>query len=366
VITIPINDISKRVQRFNEVYQSAISRVLKQANFVLGKEVQIFEEKFAAYLGIKHCVGVGNGTDAIRLALSALGVGYGDRVGLAANAGMYSATMLNSLGCIPHYIDVDYHSNNILLEGVVSSINKGIKAIIITHLYGLANYQIIEIAKICKEKSVFLIEDCAQAHGAEINGNKVGTFGDLATFSFYPTKNLGALGDAGAIVTNKKIYYNRLLRLRQYGWGPKYQVNMINGVNSRLDEIQAAILSDLLPFLDEDNNRRLKIARLYNNNIKNDTVTLPAWNNKDYVAHLYVIKVKNRNGLKRYLSINKVMSAIHYPIPDHKQPIFKSTFKELKLKNTEKLAKNILTLPCYPEMNEKEVFRIINLINEWQ
>jgi aminotransferase EvaB len=358
-----VNDLSRRVARYRAHIDQAVSRVVTSAWFVLGPEVANFEKDFAAFLGGNHCVSVGNGTDALRIALQAVGVGRDDRVATAANAGMYATTAILALGAAPHFLDVNT-SHHIGLADVERAADAGVKAIVVTHLYGLAVAEIADISAFCRGRGVALIEDCAQAHGAIVDGRRAGTFGDVSCFSFYPTKNLGGLGDGGAIVTNDEALANRARRLRQYGWGAKYAVDLPAGGNSRLDALQAAVLSALLPHLDADNARRRAIAARYGKGLRAD-LTRPPEAGAEYVAHLYVVRTRARESLRRHLESCGIGTDIHYPIPDHRQQILKATYANVHLPVTEGLAGEVLTLPCYPEMNDEEVTRVIDAVNGW-
>jgi dTDP-4-amino-4,6-dideoxygalactose transaminase len=309
---------------------------------------------------------VANGTDAIELALKALGVKPGDQVATVANAGMYTTTALLAIGAEPLFMEVDLGSRNVTFEEVTNAINAGVKAVVVTHLYGLAVPESREIAALCKSRNVRLLEDCAQAHGAKVAGQRVGTFGDAATFSFYPTKNLGALGDGGAVVTNNPEIAEKVSRLRQYGWSSKYRVEHPGARNSRLDEIQAAILSVFLPDLDVSNERRRNIATHYSQAIHHPEVQVPPVYRDDYVAHLYVIQTTRRHDLRAHLQAFDIGTDIHYPIPDYRQPFFDNRYANIHLPNTERLSDEILTLPCYPEMTDDQVQEVIQAVNKWE
>jgi dTDP-4-amino-4,6-dideoxygalactose transaminase len=352
--------------RHKDLLDAAIHRVVSSGWFVLGPEVERFEQSFASYLGANHCVGVANGTDAIELALKAVGVGPGQRVATVSNAGMYTSCALLSIGAEPYFMDVRLDSRCTTLPEVVRAIDLGVSTVVVTHLYGLACPEIHQISEICRQSNVPLLEDCAQAHGATVYGKRVGTFGDAACFSFYPTKNLGALGDGGAIVTNRRALAESLRMLRQYGWESKYRVSLAGGRNSRLDEMQAAILSALLPLLDDENGHRRVIAARYATEISNPYVFLPGHSGQEYVAHLYVIRTQKRDSLQKHLKKSGIVSDIHYPIPDHHQTVFQDIYAGSTLKNTEKLSREILTLPLYPEMTERQAAHVINVINAWQ
>lgn len=362
---ILINDLSAHSKALRTKIDSALDRVVSRGWFVLGPEVIAFETRFAEYLGVAKTVSLANGTDAIELALRAVGVNSGDLVATVANAGMYTTTALIAIGANPFFMDVDPNSRIAPLDECERAINAGVKAIVVTHLYGRAAPEIKAIAELCRNHKIPLVEDCAQAHGAKIEGKIVGTFGDVSCFSFYPTKNLGALGDGGAIATNNSQLAETILRLRQYGWSSKYQVSLMNSSNSRLDEMQAALLLEFLPLLDSWNSRRREIAKLYANLITNPAVQLPVFNGDDYVGHLYVIETSNPESLRLHLKENQIASEVHYPVPDYKQPVFGKQFSGIQLPNTEKLAATILTLPCYPELTDEEVGKVAKAVNSW-
>lgn len=361
----PINDLSARIAPFRPAILAAMERVVDSGWVVLGPEVRAFEQAFAEYLSVPHCVGVANGTDAIELALRALGVRPGDRVAMAANAGMYSLTAARTLGAEPFFVDVDAEDQVMTLAGVSQALDAGANGVIVTHLFGLAIGEIAAIAQLCRERGAFLIEDCAQAHGASVDGIRVGKFGDAASFSFYPTKNLGALGDGGAVVTSNDGVAQTLRRLRQYGWTSKYQVELGGSRNSRLDEVQAAVLLAFLPELDAMNARRRAIAERYIAGISHPDVALPQARGDSYVAHLFVVRSSNRDSLREHLLASGIHSDVHYPIPDHRQPVMGEAYASLSLPSTEALAKSILTLPCYPEMSDGAVDRVIHAVNGW-
>ncbi len=360
-----LNNLSARIARHRTQIKASIDRVMASGWLVLGPEVKQFEQSFAAFLGASHCVSLANGTDAIELALKAMGIGSGDYVATVANAGMYTTTAILAIGAEPYFMDINPDTRGAPLAEVERSIEAGVKAVVVTHLYGLALPEIELIAEYCAGKSIPLLEDCAQAHGAQVNGKRVGTFGDAASFSFYPTKNLGALGDGGAVVTSNPKLAEKVGLLRQYGWTSKYRVEMAGARNSRLDEMQAAILSEFLPHLDEDNARRREIAAHYSEAICHPDITVPQAGGADYVAHLYVIRSQQRDALSEHLRLLNIASDVHYPIPDYRQPVFGERFADIGLKNTERLANEVLTLPCYPEMTDAEVDNVIAAVNRW-
>lgn len=360
-----INDLNAHKNNLASNINSAIKRVIDRGWFILGPEVTAFEERFAKYIGVEKCVSLANGTDALELALRAVGIENGDKVATVANAGMYTTTALVAIGANPFFMDVDIVSRTTTLAECRRAIDNDCKAIVVTHLYGKAAPEIKEIAALCKKNNTPLIEDCAQAHGAKIDSQMVGSFGDISCFSFYPTKNLGALGDGGAVATNNLMLSQKVTQLRQYGWSTKYEVALLGASNSRLDEMQAAILSEFLPLLDSWNSRRREIAHLYTRTIQNDRVELPQFIGDEYVAHLYVVRTDRPYELRNHLKNNQIASEQHYPIPDYRQPAFNNKFSNISLPNTELLSSSILTLPCYPEMTDDDVLKVAEAVNSW-
>lgn len=365
---LQINNLSARIARFEAPIQQALARVTASGWLVLGPEVRQFEQAFAAYTGSDHCIGVANGTDALELALRALGVAPGQRVATVANAGMYATTAILAIGAEPVFMDIDPATLVTTRAEVERVLDAGAVAVVATHLHGQAIGDIAQIAALCAARGVPLLEDCAQSHGARVDGRCTGSFGDAAAFSFYPTKNLGALGDGGAVVTSSPALAARVAQLRQYGWSAKYQVELAGARNSRLDEMQAALLSAFLPSLDEDNARRRAIVRRYADGIAHAQVQLCGADagGGSYVAHLCVVRSPDREGLRAHLREQGVGSDVHYPIPDHRQPVFGDRYAEVRLPHTERLAGEVLTLPCYPEMTDGQVAQVIDAVNQWQ
>lgn len=363
---ILICDLKRRAKRYRKEILRAFSRVVDSGWFILGPEVSRFESKFAEYIGAGHCCTVANGTDALELALRAAGVRAGDLVGTVANAGMYATTAILSIGANPLFLDVDLRQKVVSVLEVERAIAQEVKAVVVTHLYGQGIGEIHVISHLCRQAGVVLIEDCAQAHGASVGGRRVGSFGDLACFSFYPTKNLGALGDGGAVVTNNSELAEKLFWLRQYGWSSKYTVVHAGARNSRLDELQAAVLTEFLPLIDDWNLRRRQIAQRYVAEITVTGLVMPEIGGEDYVAHLFVVRSNERDKLRAHLRACGVSTEVHYPVPDHRQPIFGGRFANVYLANTEMLAREVVTLPCYPEMSEEEINRVIKAVNSWQ
>ena len=355
---IPFFDVSTT----NDVdtTQSCVSNVCSRNWYILGEEVLNFEAEFAAYNGTRHCVSVANGTDALILALKAVGVRQGDKVVLVANAGFYGSTAMHAVGAEPLYVDVSLISRNMDPSELTKTLEStSVSAVVVTHLYGQAA-DIEAIVAVCDKHNVPLIEDCAQAHGAVVNEQQVGSFGTVGCFSFYPTKNLGAIGDGGALITNQESVANNLRQLRQYGWDKKYRVAISGGQNSRLDEIQAAILRRKLTLLDGWNEERRQVARAYTaaltEYVETPTIT------ESSVAHLYVIQSDKRDLLKEHLASTGIATDIHYPIPDHQQPAYGAN---IILPNTEYLARTCLSLPCYPGMPQQHVDRVIEQVCEF-
>ncbi len=361
-----INDLFRHNHPLQPQINEAFKRFFESGWYVLGTEVTSFEREFAEYCGVAFAIGVANGTEALELALRAVDIDQGQRVALVANAGGYSTVAINSIGAVPVYVDVDATSFTMDVAALEVTLHQhDIRAIIVTHLYGrVAN--IAEIAHLALTKGIKLIEDCAQAHGAIRHGKKTGSWGHVSCFSFYPTKNLGALGDGGAVVTNDPGVASRVKQLRQYGWESKYRSTVAYGRNSRLDELQAAILRVKLPYLNGWNARRVAIAASYDSTIHHPQIVLPGIFGEDHVAHLYVIRTSQRESLSQHLRAREIPHDVHYPLPDYRQPLFGERFANTLLPVTELLCKQVLTLPCFPEMTDKEVNSVATAINEWR
>lgn len=360
---VKIFDMSRRIEKYRKEIDLAIQSVIQSSNFILGKKVAEFETHFAAYVGAKYCTGVANGTDALELSLIALNLPKGSSVLTIANAGNYSSTAILAVGLIPHYIDVDAATLNTSLDIIERTYSENIKCVIVTHLYGNPVLDIQEIADFCKKNNIALIEDCAQAHGASVSGRKVGSFGDMGTFSHYPTKNLGGLGDGGSVTTNSAILKERLDKLRNYGWSEKYLIDLKDGRNSRLDEIQASVLCNLLPTLDESNAIRSKIAAKYYSDIQNPSISFPK-SSPGSVHHLFVILTDYREQLQNHLDRQNIENTIHYPVIDSNQ-IMRGGLLTDNLENTHWTSRRILTIPCNPEMTENEICRTIEALNSF-
>lgn len=341
-----------------------IKRVLSSHRYILGKEVENFEQEFAEYCGVTSSVGVANGTDAIELSLRALGVKTGDKVIMAANAGFYAASATRSIGAIPYYVDIDPYSFSLSVEKFQEALKIKPSAIILTHTYGYLG-DVETVVEVAMQAAIPVIEDCAHAHGATRNGKRAGSFGTLGCFSFYPTKNLGAIGDGGIIVTNDHSLARKVRLLRQYGWNKKYSVELCGGRNSRLDELQAAILRDKLPFLDSWNKERIEIATAYNKAFSGLPIILPCSLDGDHVFHLYTIRVKNRDSFREFVTRFGVMTEVHYPVPDHLQPIYSHDQEPIDLPITEQVCQEIVTLPCQYGLGEENIQHVIRSVRRY-
>ncbi len=359
---VPFNDLKRQSDSLAGEQDAAVLRVARDGPYVMGPEVAAFEAEFAAYCGVPHCHGVANGTDALEIALRAVGVTAGGKVAMVANAGFYSATAALAFGAVPVYVDVDPRTHLMDPDALTRLLaRERPQAIVATHLYGaMADMP----ALIERAAGIPVIEDCAQAHGASLADRRAGSFGKAAAFSFYPTKNLGGIGDAGAVVTGDAEVAARIIRLRQYGWTSKYRVEEAGGRNSRLDPLQAAVLRLKLPRLDGWNERRRQIARRYADGIANARIGLPSAAGESYVAHLYVVTTDGRDDLRRHLEQAGVGVDIHYPIPDTLQPVM-SGRQVPALPATEDLSRRILTLPCFPQLTDAEIDYVVEKVNSW-
>lgn len=344
-------------------FSEPLMRVVNRHWYILGEEVKSFEREFANYVGATRCVSVANGSEALEIALLSLGVGPGDRVITVANAGFYSSTAIRAVGAEPVYVDVDDESLTMCTQSLKNSLFTPVKAVIVTHLYGqMADIE--EIYEISKAAGAAVVEDCAQSHGARLTAGQCGSFGDLACFSFYPTKNLGALGDGGAILTSSDELAERLLKLRQYGWSTKYHVTSASGRNSRLDEMQAAVLRVKLPLLDQWNKQRRAIAQKYYEAFTSLPIGLPTSLGDDYVAHLFVIRVEGREAFTTYLSKQGIGTDVHYPVPDHQQTAY--VLKEaFELPVTESISSQVVSLPCFPGLTDAQTNRVIKAVTSY-
>jgi dTDP-4-amino-4,6-dideoxygalactose transaminase len=361
-------DLKSITRMYEPQLSEAVNRTVQSGWYLLGNEVKKFEQQFAQYCGCDFCISTGNGLDAltiIMLAYKELGIiQTGDEVIVPANTYIASIFSIIQAGLTPILCEPSWESCNIDPKKIEKLITPRTKAIMAVHLYGRCA-DIPQIENIAKRHSLKIIEDSAQAHGAAINGKKTGNLGDAAGFSFYPGKNLGALGDGGAITTNDKKLAETARAIANYGSHKKY-INIYRGVNSRLDEIQAAVLSVKLQHLDADNNRRKEIAQEYNAVIDNTLITLPKIGNPDeHVFHIYPIFSKHREQLQQHLLDKGIETLIHYPIPPHKQEALKE-FGNLVFPITERIHKEELSLPCHPSMSNDDVSRVIEAVNSFK
>jgi dTDP-4-amino-4,6-dideoxygalactose transaminase len=347
----------------SEEYNEAALRVLKSGWYVLGEEVGSFEREFSDFIGVKYCVGVASGLDALILSLRALGIGSGDEVIVPANTYIATVLAITENGATPIFVEPDKYYC-IDADRIEASITPETKAILPVHLYG-QSCDMDKVVRIAKKHNLYVVEDCAQSNGAMFKGKMTGSFGIVGCFSFYPTKNLGAFGDAGAIVTDDEGLANRIRMLRNYGSKIKYK-NEITGINSRLDEIQAAFLRVKLRHIEDLNHERKQIANYYLENISNPDISIPAIRpDSTHVWHLFVIRTQNRNKLQKELNEKGIATQIHYPIPPHLAEAYKNLGYETgSLQVTEGYADTILSLPLYNAMSENEISYVCRVLNE--
>jgi len=364
---IPFLDLKAVNEKYNKELKEACSRVIDSGWYIAGNELKSFERNFAEYCGTKYCIGVANGLDALTLTLRAwieLGkLKEGDEVIVPANTYIASILAITENNLVPVLVEPDIASYNLCPVNIKQAITVKTRVILTVHLYGhLADMP--AIMEIAKSNNLLVLEDSAQAHGAEVNGVKAGNWGDASGFSFYPGKNLGALGDGGAITTNDDELAETLRALRNYGSNEKYK-NLFKGVNSRLDEIQAAMLDVKLKYLDDDTDRRRDIAERYLTEITNPKITLPqmiALNS--HAWHVFVVRCETRDELQKYLLENGIQTLIHYPIPPHKQEAYPD-WDNLILPDTEMIHEQILSLPISPVMSDDDIKIIITLCNKF-
>jgi dTDP-4-amino-4,6-dideoxygalactose transaminase len=361
------------LQKINLQHQTEIEarllNVFKSGWYLLGDEVKNFEKNLAAYLGVNHVIGTANGLDALRLILKAyLELGFmkeGDEVIVPANTYIASILAISDNKLKPVLLEPDLETYNLDLSRIEEKISSKTKAILLVHLYGRVCWS-EELSALAQKYNLKIIEDNAQAIGAAWKGIKTGALGDAAGFSFYPGKNLGALGDAGAVSCKDSDLANTLRAIANYGSAQKY-TNIYKGLNSRLDEIQAAVLDTKLQYIDLENNRRQKIAKLFSKQISNNKIILPQIpaDSQEHVWHLYVIRTENREKLQNYLLTNGIQTLIHYPIPPHKQEAY-TEFNSISLPLTEKIHQEVLSLPISPVIEDHEVEKIICKLNEYE
>jgi dTDP-4-amino-4,6-dideoxygalactose transaminase len=363
---IPMNDFILQYNSIKKEIDDAINNVLKSGWYILGENVRCFEKEFANYCGIKNAIGVGNGLEALQLAMLAYGLKEGDEVITVSNTAVATVLAISLTGAKPIFVDIDTETYNMDISKIEEKITNRTKAILPVHLFG-HSVDMDPLLEIADQNDLIVIEDACQAHGAEYKGKKVGGLGNVGCFSFYPTKNLGAYGDGGMIITNDKEIAEKILMLRNYGQTSRY-VHSIRGINSRLDELQAAILRVKLKYLEKWNEQRRKNAKLYNTFLKGTKIICPS--EKSYAKHiyyLYVIRSNNRDELQLFLEKQKITTLIHYPIPVHLQ----KSYEDLGVINgtlpvTEKLANEILSIPIYPELESEQIGQITDCIKMFE
>jgi dTDP-3-amino-3,4,6-trideoxy-alpha-D-glucose transaminase len=354
---VPFGDSLRQYQALKDELDAATVRVLQSGWYILGPEVEAFEAEFARFCGAAHCVSVGSGTEALHLALRALGLRPGDEVLTVANAGVPGVVAIRQAGLIPRFADVDDRSHTLSPDSLAALITPRTRAIMPVHLYGRPA-PMAEIMAIAEQHDLPVVEDCAQSHGAAIDVRMTGTIGRMGCFSFYPTKNLGALGDGGAIVTDDAALADTLRKLRVYGWERKYYSTIAGGINSRLDELQAALLRAKLPHLTRWNELRRERAAWYRELLADLPGLILPEDAEGHVYHLFVVQVAGgrRDVLKQALAQRGIGTDVHYPLPAHLQPAFDDLgYEPGELPVSERLAESVLSLPCFPELTRAEI-----------
>ena len=360
---VPLNDTKRQYLAMADEIDAAMRATMASGWYVMGDQHSQFETEFAAYCRCRFAVAVANGTDALEIALRVVGCGAGDEVITVANAGGYTTSACVLVGATPVYVDVDT-SLTMSPDSAAEALSERTKAIVVTHLYGKMA-DVAGVWQVVAGRDVAVIEDCAQAHGAMFENCRAGSLGDLGTFSFYPTKNLGTMGDGGAIVTQRPEYAERARMLRQYGWAEKYRAVLPEGRNSRLDELHAAILRKKLPHLDAWNQRRRDIVARYGDAAAGSKLQFVHQPASDYVAHLCIARYPDRDRLQKRLDERGIGTGVHYPIPDHRQESMRGrSWRAVDLPITERAVHEILTFPCFAEMTDGEVDYVCDAIRE--
>lgn len=356
-------DLKKINNRYREEIDSRIKNILDKGWYLQGEENENFTKNFANFCGTKFALGVANGLDALNLIIKAYGFGNGDEIIVPANTYIATILAISENGCIPILVEPDIKTYNINPDSIEEKITSKTKAIMVVHLYGQA-VQMEKIWKIAKKYNLKIIEDSAQAHGAIYQENRTGNLGDASGFSFYPGKNLGCIGDGGAVTTNDEELFNKIKAIANYGSDRKYH-HIYKGVNSRLDEIQAAVLDIKLKHLDSDNNKRREISKYYRENIKNSKIILPeTYDEKSHVWHIFAVRTQNRDEFQKYLTEKGIQTIIHYPTPPHKQGAYKE-WNNLSFPITEEIHNTILSLPISPVMTDSEMEKVVEVVNEF-
>lgn len=359
-VAVPFVDLAGQHADVAEALTAAFERVLKRSRFVLGEEVEAFENEFAAFCGAAQCVAVRSGSEALHLTLRALGVGPGDEVIVPSHTFVATALAVSWAGALPVFVDID-DTYTIHPAAVAEAITERTRAIIPVHLYGQCA-DTDPICELAERRGLTIVEDAAQAHGATYRGRQAGSLGHAACFSFYPSKNLGGLGDGGAVVTGDDALAKRLRGLRDYGRTDKYRHEAL-GWNGRLDELQAAFLRVKLPHLERWNAARRSVAERYSRELQDVVATPKTAVGRSHVFHLFVVRAERRRQLQEFLTANAVATQVHYPIPAHRQPVYRTLpHRSLELRATEAAAAQVLSLPLFPAMTTEQVDRVIALV----
>lgn len=362
---IQTNRLDRGFYRYQNEFEEAALKVLRSGWYIMGRELKEFEEQFADYVGSKYCVGLGNGLDALWMAFRILGIGKGDEVIVQGNTYIASVMGITINGATPIFVEPDEYFN-IDADKIEEKITDKTKAVLAVHLYGQAS-QMDKIADICRRHELKLVEDCAQSHGSAYKGKVTGTFGDIGCFSFYPSKNIGAFGDGGAIVTDDEEIARNMRIYRNYGSEKRYY-NMVVGTNSRLDEIQAALLKVRLKYAVECNKEKQEIASEYDRRLDNPEIILPkVREGADHIYHQYVLRCKRRDELMAYLKDKGISTIIHYPIPPHLAQAYEYLgHKKGDLPITESYADEVLSIPMFNGMTDEEIDYTIDVINSFK
>ena len=363
---IPFLDLTAQYHSLRPEIDNAVRRVMERGSFILGEEVAGFEQEFAAFCGAQQAVATASGTEALQLALLACDVGVGDEVITSAFTAVATIAAIEMTGARPILVDIDPHRYTLSPTCVQAALSPRTRAMIPVHLFGCPA-DLSPLLDLACAHPIHLIEDCAQAHGAAYLSKQVGTWGELGAFSFYPSKNLGAYGDGGAILTNDNNLAEKLRKIRQFGWNPN-RISEEKGINSRLDEIQAAILRVKLPHLPAWNDRRRELARLYQSLLSDSGIPLPLFPaDSEPVFHLYVIRHPRRDELLKFLATREIQALVHYPVPIHLQPAYANLGYQMgSLPETELASSEVLSLPLFPEMKEDEVIQVCRAILDFQ
>lgn len=356
-------DLEKINNRFRSEIDDRIKNILDKGWYLQGEENEIFARNFAKFCGTKYCIGVANGLDAINLIIRAYGFKEGDEIIVPSNTYIATILAISENGCTPVLVEPDINTYNINPDLIEEKITSKTKAIIVVHLYGQA-VQMDKVWEIAKKYNLKVIEDSAQAHGAVYKNKKVGNLSDASAFSFYPGKNLGCMGDGGCVTTNDEELFKKVKAIANYGSDRKYH-HIYKGVNSRLDEIQAAVLDVKLKYLDEDNKKRREISKYYRENISNPKIILPkTYDENSHVWHVFAVRTENRDEFQKYLTDNGIQTIIHYPTPPHKQEAYKE-WSNLSYPISEEIHRTIISIPISPVMTNDEIEKVVEVVNEY-